>query len=343
MKLKRMKNACLLIAIATLSLSLLATNAAAQTRLRGVMVSPDPQAADLNTLGQWKANLIRWQLTLNNEAARDAAYYDQWLNAKLGQIDALLPVCRQNGLKVIIDVHTPPGGYDQTSNEHRIFRESRYSAQLKNIWERIAQRYRNNATIWGYDLVNEPHVNDVAKWQSLAQDLATRIRRIESTRRIIVESRYGHPGRIDELRPLSGIANVVYSVHMYWPLQFTHQGTRASYPRGIAYPGRIGGTTLNKAALENQLGDVVSFQRRHRVPIYIGEFSAARWAPGESAYNYIRDLISIFEDNGWDWTYHAFREADVWSVEHGPDPNNPNPSPTPTSRLLLLQRNFARN
>ena len=45
-----------------------------------------------------------------------------------------------------------------------------------------------------------------------------------------------------------------------------------------------------------------------------GEFSVAVWAPGGAAY--LDDLVSIFEEYGWDWTYHAFREWEGWSLEH---------------------------
>ena len=30
---------------------------------------------------------------------------------------------------------------------------------------------------------------------------------------------------------------------------------------------------------------------------------------------WIRDCIDILEEYGWDWSYHAFREWDGWSVE----------------------------
>ena len=29
--------------------------------------------------------------------------------------------------------------------------------------------------------------------------------------------------------------------------------------------------------------------------------------------------IDLFKEYGWDWTYHAFREWDGWSVEHEGD------------------------
>ena len=48
--------------------------------------------------------------------------------------------------------------------------------------------------------------------------------------------------------------------------------------------------------------------------MFVGEFSAIAWAP--NAEGYIRDCISIFEELGWDWTYHAYREFLGWSVEH---------------------------
>lgn len=40
-------------------------------------------------------------------------------------------------------------------------------------------------------------------------------------------------------------------------------------------------------------------------------------APG--AENYLRDAICLFEEYGWDWSYHAFREWAGWSVEHEAD------------------------
>ena len=47
--------------------------------------------------------------------------------------------------------------------------------------------------------------------------------------------------------------------------------------------------------------------------IYAGEFSAVSWAEG--ADRYLADLISLFEEYGWDWSYHAFREWPGWDVE----------------------------
>ena len=58
---------------------------------------------------------------------------------------------------------------------------------------------------------------------------------------------------------------------------------------------------------------------------------------------HIRDLIDLFEEYGWDWSYHAFREWAGWSVEHTTDPKDWQPSPTPTNREKLLKAWFAKN
>ncbi len=109
------------------------------------------------------------------------------------------------------------------------------------------------------------------------------------------------------------------------------------------YPGEIEGKRWDKAQLEAALKPVVEFQRKYGVHIYIGEFSAIRWAPDGSACRYLKDLIDIFEAHGWDWSYHAFREWDGWSVEHGSDPKDHRRAKSPTDREQLLRSWFAKN
>ena len=52
---------------------------------------------------------------------------------------------------------------------------------------------------------------------------------------------------------------------------------------------------------------------------------------------------SRFNEYGWDWTYHAFREWDGWSVEHGSDPKDRDPAAEPTDRQRLLLGWFGKN
>ena len=59
----------------------------------------------------------------------------------------------------------------------------------------------------------------------------------------------------------------------------------------------------------------IEFQIAHPgTRILVGEFSCILWSKG--ADKYIRDAIEIFEEYGWDWCYHAYREWQAWDVEY---------------------------
>lgn len=321
-------------------------------RLRGTMIGTRLNREDFMTLGkEWNANHVRWQLTWGgfphspaDDGNLDA--YDKWLSGELNRLDEMLPVCKEAGLLVLIDLHTPPGGRNKAS-ECMIFQEKKFQESFLKWWEHIAKRYRGNKVIWGYDLMNEPVCGAVLgegclDWNELAFEAAKRIRAIDPEHTIVVEPEpWGDPKSIDNLEPLP-LPGIVYSVHMYRPHKFTHQGVYDN-SSGIVYPGVIDGKYWDKSRLKIELEPTLAFSKKFNVHIYIGEFSAIRWAPGRSAYNYLSDLIEIFEEYGWDWAYHAFREWDGWSVEHGQDKSIRTKSPQMTDREELLRNWFSKN
>jgi hypothetical protein len=321
------------------------------SRLRGVMIGPRVDAADLRELGQdWGANHVRWQLIWGGFPRSpadkgDLEAYDRWLEGELQRLERLLPVCVESGLLVLIDLHTPPGGRDG-ANDCRMFHDRRFQEKFVEVWDRIATRFRDQKGIWGYDLVNEPCEGTVGQglmdWQSLAARVARRVREIDPQHAIIIEpAPWGSPGSLESFEPIP-VPGVVYSVHMYQPHKFTHQGVYDN-AMGLVYPGVIEGRRWDKHQLRRALQPAVDFQRDFGVHLYLGEFSAIRWAPEGSAHRWLSDVIDLMEENGWDWAYHAFREWQGWSVEHGSDKADTKPSPTPTDRERLLRGWFSEN
>lgn len=316
--------------------------------MRGAMISPNVTEEDLRVLGmEWHANLVRWQLNKGDRAPDnlDLKAYDDWLEKALVHLDKLLPVCKEAGLKVVIDFHTTPGGRNG-ANENLIFKEKKYQDKFLDVWEKIARRYKGNDVVWGYDLANEPEDRKMTfglmNWHELATQAAQKVRAIDASHAIIYEPIWADPDRLRKVEPLV-VPGVVYSVHMYKPLELTHQGVLKDKPVGVGYPEKIKVVMWDKDQLRRALQPVVDFQRKYGVHIYIGEFSAVRWAPDNSAYNYLKDLIDIFEENGWDWTYHAFREWSGWSVEHGQNQNDNSPAKEQTQREQLLKSWFKKN
>ena len=318
-------------------------------RLRGVMSPNTFHEEDLRVLGlEWNANVIRWQLKhkgVRYGADRNLKKYDRWLDWKLDELDKVLKACQRYGLKVVIDMHSPPGGRNH-NGDFAIFHEPLYQEHFITLWKKIARRYKDNPAVWGYDLVNEPRQNKpspvgVSNYIDTQVRAAKAIRSIDARVPIFIESdEADSPRGYRELEPVD-VPNVIYEVHMYVPTAFTNQGIYTNKKTGIAYPGKIGSILWNKEQLRKVLQPVRDFQLAYNVPIYVGEFSAVRWAPG--AINYLRDCIELFEEYKWDWTYHAYREWQGWSVEYGTDPNDHLPAKKETARKKLLLSWFARN
>lgn len=295
--------------------------AMALPRQRGIM-SPSKRMTedDFNTLGDWGVKLLRYQMMrswgeLNVNADLDD--YHAWLKKKLDHLEEfVLPQAAKRGIRVVIDLHSPPGGR-RKSKEMRMFFESEYAEEFIRTWEMIARRFKGNPNVFAYDLVNEPkQVSKSPKgcdYWNLQCRAARAIRAIDAETLIAVESNYNDCYQtFSYLKPLP-VSNVVYQVHMYEPMQFSHQGIGSlKNEKGNVYPNPPKG--WNKDYLREKLSDVRNFQLKYHARIYVGEFSAC--AAAEGADRYLRDLMEIFEEYGWDWSYHAFRESKCWSLEH---------------------------
>ncbi len=317
--------------------------------LRGVM-SPGRALteSDLKTLAEWKVKLVRLQLKHKwgkTGTDRDLAEYDRWLNGRLDELEALFTLARPYGIRFVIDLHSPPGGRNESLDFTMLY-EKKYADHFIAVWERMAKRFKGNPSVWAYDLVNEPKQGRPALYDywTIQRLAAEAIRKIDPDTPIMIASNeWNSANSYRYLSPLS-MDNVIYQVHMYFPSAFTHQFVRNTFgEKGkdelIRYPGVIDGIECNKEMLKKHLQPVREFQLRHNARIYVGEFSAAVWAPG--AAEYLRDCIEIFEEYGWDWSYHAFREWNGWSVEHEGLPRKLVPSPDNDRKRVLL-KGFAK-
>ncbi len=325
------------------------------TMLRGAMVAPTVTAQDLRDLAALGANHIRWQLTWAGfpKSPADTAtpeQYRTWLRHALWQAKALMPVCDSLGLHVLIDLHTLPGGQAMNGSTylgHQLFRNPVWQEVFRQCWVDIPIAFRHEPAVWGYDLANEPDDfstgTPARSWPVLYPAIARQVRALDRHKTLVIEgSPNAQVAGLVALKPIPDAGPVVYSLHMYTPNPFTHQGLY-QYPPNRSYPGLIEGVYWDSAQLRKTLQPARDWQLQHQARVYVGEFSAIRWAPDNSAYRYLRDCIALFEEWGWSWAYHAWREWEGWSVEHSTDRNQSLPEPAPTDRLRLLQQAFRNN
>ena len=308
-------------------------------RMRGVMGRGNclNTEQDIEDLKNYGANLIRLQMNgfatkrplRKGEKAKTLADWNQWLAKNLDHAEEVLGWLEKRDMMMVLDMHNPPlKGYGKDGD---VFYVREYAARFIEAWREIAVRFKGRKGIYGYDLMNEPlqirqALPDCDYW-NIQRRAAEAIRTVDPDATIIfAANEWSAPWAFTYLAALE-MDNVIYHLHMYVPGGYTHQGAngaaRPSAERLLSYPNK--GKGWDKAYLRRMLEPVVKFQKRHNAKIFVGEFSACIYAPG--AGQYLRDCISLFEEYGWDWTYHSFREAFWWNVETVIDPVTGKPVP----------------
>jgi hypothetical protein len=321
------------------------------TGMRGFMVSPWDSEEDFDVLESWNVNLVRIQI---KAVKHKGEVFSDVFPKRLNETEQVVRWCRERGIFCVIDYHAE-AGWDSS-----LWKDPGEHDRMVERWEEIAKRFRDAPNVVGYDLLNEPIHPDFPplepwpesgtdSWPALAQRVIDAIREIDPGTPIIIEPgpAGGMPGGF-RVFPALDDDRLVVSFHMYQPHDITYQGiekkrTGERWPMPRYYPGTLEGITIDKAWLARDMAPALEYSREKNVPVFVGEFSCVRWAPGDTAVNYLRDAIDLFEEYGWDWTYHAFREWPGWSLEHAGGPDETELAEEPTERLLLIQSYLLRN
>ncbi len=141
-------------------------------------------------------------------------------------LDNLVAWCKAHGVYVIIDMHGAPGGQtgqnidDSANDQPELFMEPKYQDQLLALWKAIAQRYKDEPAVAGYDLLNEPLPERTgaakkfkAQLEPLYKRIAKTIREVDSKHMLILEGADWANDWSVFSGPFDG--NLVYQFHYY--------------------------------------------------------------------------------------------------------------------------------
>lgn len=198
-----------------------------------------------------------------------------WRSDAFEILDWLVNACAARGIYVIIDMHGVVGGQstsDDTgrSGQNQYWTNGNFQGQTAYIWWQIANHYRGNPTVAGYDLINEPigtPTNDTVL--NLYNELYQSIRSVDPSHIVIMEGTWGNWNWNMLPNPnVYGWTNVVYQMHEYqW------NASQAQVQQGAT----------------NQVNDFNN-HAGYNVPGYVGEFNdfgypASTWQFSTNAWN----------------------------------------------------------
>jgi len=334
------------------------------TQMRGFTFGGKPEVFPQHlqeAVEKWNVNIARYWFRKSSPSA--------W-EKQLALLPDHLDAAKKLGVRMVIVGEIPPTtaaarSYpkDFVGWQHAYWTDESNLQTMIEGWRKIATLCKDrNQEIW-YDLVNEPlDRKDMPgypkNWPRWAQTIVDEIRKIDPKNPIVIAT--GPGGLVWGMKdfPVLRGKPLIYTIHVYVPHEYTHQGVtdikntdlaKVYLERQKGWPGTFGdgaiGGFWDKNKIEEAIKPAIDFQRRNPdIPIYVGEFSVARWAPGGAQY--LKDCVEIFEKYGWDWTYHGFKDAAVWSLEHTDtysDSKNATLSDVLTDRAQVLKGYMDKN
>lgn len=266
-------------------------------------------------------NIVRLNVNVRQYAkSKNISKEQAWESAMLWT-DSMLDACARLGIRATVEVNqfSLDPAHPERMNTPRYWDDENMLNELYWVAGRLAERYASRgAELAAYQVLSEPLIlrngraTSPPKWRHVLDRIIAEIRMFDKERWIVVSpGPGGGPHGYESFVPSSD-RYLIWGAHMYLPHAFTHQGIKGK-AMGGGYPGMNGWKYWDKDSLRAALEPLKQFQKQYPGPVFIGEFSAVRWAAGGEQY--VIDLASIFDEYNWGWTYFS---ATGW---HGMNPD----------------------
>ena len=201
------------------------------------------------------------------------------------RLDSVINWCREEGLYVILDMHDAPGGQsgdniDDSYGYPWLF-ESETSQQLFcDIWRKIADYYKDEPIILGYDLMNEPIAHFFENKAELNEKLegvykmaVAAVREVDKNHIVILGGAQWN-SIFEPFTDWTFDDNMMYSCHRY------------------------GGDATKKA-----IGSFIAFRDSTGLPMFMGEL-------GHNTYEWLSDFANVMKENNIGYTYWPYKKID---------------------------------
>lgn len=271
----------------------------------------------------------------------------------LSRIEWAVNKALENGLYTIIDLHGAPGSQNGAHHSGRqngtlLYSTPLYQNQLVEFWETLAMRFKDNAAVAGYDLLNEPSESFPGGMGPEVVNLYDRlyhaIRTIDPDHIIIMEAIWSWDTLPNPQE--KNWENVVYSLHYY---QWQNNED----------------FTVMKNSVDGWIQDAQKWGSKYNVPHFIGEFTlfgnAESWNYGlqqftETGSHWTTWSYKVLGRNNWGMYNTAKQNSNVadidtddlntikykWSQWNTPEYFSPNPTVINAMQKATTGRNLKR-
>ncbi len=228
------------------------------------------QRKDIERLAQQGFNSVRLAMHWEHYMNSDGSLREYGFTLT----DSLLHRCADNKIYLILDLHAAPGGQSaQGISDYNPAYLSLWDSETNRLltvklWKKLAERYKNEPWVGGYDLINETAWGlgtNNKPLRDLYVMITDSIRSVDTTHIIFIEGN-SYANDFTGLPP-AWDSNLVWSFHKYW-----NKNDLAS----IDFALKLRDTTNR--------------------PLWLGE-------SGENSNTWFTDAISMVEANniGWSW------------------------------------------
>ncbi|WP_263366550.1 glycoside hydrolase family 5 protein [Edaphobacter bradus] len=202
-------------------------------------------------------------------------------------LDRVIRWSHEEGLYVILDMHAAPGGQtganiDDGYGYPWLYDSPKEQAHLTAIWQRLARRYKDNQTVIGYDLLNEPIPHYPAlrplnpKLEPVYKKLTAAVRQVDSHHILFLGGAQWDTNFSVFGQPFD--SNTAYTLHQYWmPVE------------------------------QKAVQPYVDFRDKYKVPLWLGE-------SGENTDEWIAQYVALLEKNDIGWAFWPYKKMEKTSA-----------------------------
>lgn len=197
-------------------------------------------AVDYQRVRNMGMNAVRFYLNYQLFES-DAAPYE-YREQGFDWIDQNVKWAKEHGVVLLLNMHFPQGGFQSNGEGAALWEEPENQARFTALWAEIAERYQDEPTIAGFDLLNEPRpTTSRDEWETLAQATTAAIRATGAPQPIVLERTLsvGDDFDVNDEQNFFLLEddNVIYEFHFYSPIEYTHQFAEwIGYGDGGKYP-----------------------------------------------------------------------------------------------------------